>query len=132
MMRCAADTTGTCNDNVEHFYDTLNCDRFKMDETGPWFMLSKALSGSHCGEKEVCFALKSSYPHQGYYYIWIFQGEFEINNAKLKLSYLTNYMVHDVDFPRHRMIHVLRKNLEGFDEPPLRFCLDMEFTLVFD
>lgn len=61
-----------------------------------------------------------------------FQGTFELTNARLKLEYLSNFMVHDVDFPRHRMRHMLRKVLSGTEDTVLRACIDMEWTLLFD
>lgn len=53
MMRCRANTVGQCNDNVESFFEKLHCERFRKDETGPWFMLSNGMSDAHCGEKMV-------------------------------------------------------------------------------
>lgn len=53
MYRCAADSTGQCNDNAETFVEDMHCERFKSDKTGPWTMISDGMSGSHCGEKKV-------------------------------------------------------------------------------
>lgn len=56
-----------------------------------------------------------------------------MTNAQLKPSYLTNFMVHDVEFPRHRMRHMVRKVVDKNTENTiLRACIDMEFTVVFD
>lgn len=61
-----------------------------------------------------------------------FQGTFEMVNAQLKPEYLTNFMVHDTDFPRHRMRHMIRKIVDNTDNTIIRACLDVEFTVVFD
>lgn len=65
-------------------------------------------------------------------FVVFLQGDFELINAKLKVEYLTNYMVHDVDFPRHHMRHMIHKKLPGSDEVAIRACVDMEFTVIFD
>lgn len=60
MMRCKADSTDTCNDNAEHFYEILHCERFHKDESGPWYMLSDGMdTGSKCGEKVVNFEIRN-------------------------------------------------------------------------
>ncbi|XP_031627241.1 uncharacterized protein LOC116343360 [Contarinia nasturtii] len=110
MMRCKASGSEPCDENPEHFYEILHCERFHKDESGPWFMISDGMQAAKCGEMT---------------------GTFELKNAKLKPEYLTNYMVHDVDFPRHRMIHMVRKAIEGSDEVPIRACIDMEFNIIF-
>lgn len=57
MMRCKEETTtGPCSDNAEHFYEILHCQRFKKDDTGPWFMVSDGMQKtSKCGEEIVNF-----------------------------------------------------------------------------
>lgn len=56
-----------------------------------------------------------------------------MTNAQLKPEFLTNFMVHDTGFPRHRMRHMLRKMIDDTTEHTiLRACVEMEFTLVFD
>lgn len=56
MWRCGAQTTGTCNDNAEHFFEVLPCERFHRDATGPWAMLSDGMSyHSKCGANAVTF-----------------------------------------------------------------------------
>lgn len=54
-----------------------------------------------------------------------------MKNARLKPEYLTNFMVHDVEYPKHRMIHMTRKPIEGTDDVVLRACIDIEFTIFF-
>lgn len=58
-------------------------------------------------------------------------GLFELKKATLKPEYLTNFMVHDVDYPRHRMVHMIRKTIEGSSELITRACTDLEFTIFF-
>lgn len=54
LWRCGADTTGQCNENAESFYDVFPCERFHIDENGPWAMFSQALSmKSKCGANAV-------------------------------------------------------------------------------
>lgn len=53
MYRCAKGSVGVCSDNQEHFFEHMPCDRFQSDATGPWFMISDALSGSKCGDQTV-------------------------------------------------------------------------------
>lgn len=60
------------------------------------------------------------------------KGTFDLINAQLKPKYLTNFMVHDVECPRHRMRHMVRKIVDTTDNAILRACVDMDFTVVFD
>lgn len=54
MWRCGADSTGQCNENSEYFYEVMECERFHIDESGPWAMFSQAMSrGSKCGAEAV-------------------------------------------------------------------------------
>lgn len=56
-------------------------------------------------------------------------------NAQLKPSYLTDFMVHDVAFPKHRMRHMVRKFVDKSqktEDTILRACIDVEFNVVFD
>lgn len=53
MFRCPTGSTGQCNDNAEIFVEHMHCQRFQTDNTGPWFMVSDAMSGSKCGESKV-------------------------------------------------------------------------------
>lgn len=54
MWRCGAQTTGTCNENVEHFFEVLPCERYHRDVTGPWAMISDGMSlHSKCGANAV-------------------------------------------------------------------------------
>lgn len=59
MLRCAADSTGPCMENAEHFYEILHCKRFHEDETGPWHMISDGMSGAKCGEEMVNYKMAS-------------------------------------------------------------------------
>lgn len=59
------------------------------------------------------------------------QGNFELKNARMKPEYLTNFMKQDTDYPRHRMIHMVKKNIEGTDDLIIRACINLEFTVIF-
>lgn len=60
MFRCPTGSTGECNDNAETFVEHMHCERFKNDMNGPWYMVSKAMSGSKCGELEVNYKIRFS------------------------------------------------------------------------
>lgn len=53
MFRCPTNSSGVCNDNAEVFIEHMHCERFQSDDNGPWFMISKAMTGSKCGELMV-------------------------------------------------------------------------------
>lgn len=133
MFRCPTASTGQCNDNAEVFVEHMHCDRFQTDITGPWFMLSDAMTGSKCGELEVIssICLQSKKKKNIEFDLQFAQGEFKLDNACLKPEYLTQFMVADVEHARHRMkILILKKgNIEA--ENVVRACINVEFDLVF-
>uniref|UniRef100_A0A1B0GLW0 Uncharacterized protein n=1 Tax=Phlebotomus papatasi TaxID=29031 RepID=A0A1B0GLW0_PHLPP len=51
MYQCPTDSIGQCNDNPEEHHTPLHCDKFVGDDSGPWHMLSNAMSGSKCGDQ---------------------------------------------------------------------------------
>lgn len=54
MWRCGPQSTGTCNENIEHFFEVLPCERFHRDVTGPWAFISDGMSfHSKCGANAV-------------------------------------------------------------------------------
>lgn len=54
MWRCGPQTTGKCNENIEHFFEVLPCERFHRDVTGPWAFISDGMSlHSKCGANAV-------------------------------------------------------------------------------
>lgn len=59
LFQCS--TTGamnqSCNDNARKYVEPLHCDRFHGDQSGPWYMLAKAMRGSRCGEKTVSISV---------------------------------------------------------------------------
>lgn len=110
MYRCATGSTGRCDDNREYFAENLSCDRFKEDHTGPWYMISDGMSGSHCGEEK---------------------GDFKLENARLKPSYISKYMIEDVEHARHRMELLIVKKGKTENEDLVRACLNLEFVILF-
>lgn len=58
MWRCGPQTTGLCNENAEHFYEVLHCERFHRDITGPWAMIADGMAKtSKCGALAVIHAI---------------------------------------------------------------------------
>lgn len=59
------------------------------------------------------------------------QGEFKLENARLKAEYLTDFMIEDVEHARHRMQILIIKKGKTEAENLLRACLNFEFDLIF-
>lgn len=53
MYQCDTGSTGQCNNNPIKHVQPLTCEDFHKDSSGPWYMISKAMSGSRCGEEVV-------------------------------------------------------------------------------
>lgn len=54
MWRCGPQSTGICNENIEHFFEILPCERFHRDITGPWAFISEGMSfHAKCGANAV-------------------------------------------------------------------------------
>lgn len=54
LWRCTAQSTGECNENIEHFFEVLPCERYHRDLNGPWAMLSSGMSyHAKCGANAV-------------------------------------------------------------------------------
>lgn len=60
------------------------------------------------------------------------QGDFTMDNARLRLEYLDKYMIQDREFNRHRMHLIINK--EGKNGAPhiARACINVEFDIIFD
>lgn len=71
-FKCPKGASGTCNENPKDFIESLSCERFQTDQTGPWYMFAPAVDKKNpCGE---------------------LSGTFEIIGAKMEAQYLQKYM----------------------------------------
>lgn len=109
IFTCPPETEGTCDQNVKTYIEQLHCDRFKEDSSGPWYMISTAMSGSKCGEK---------------------LGNFELNSAQLRKEYLSNYLDPNPANSKMRLRMMFHKKGEDPKDYHVRGCLSVEFFLV--
>lgn len=65
-------------------------------------------------------------------YVFLKKGVFPFTNARLEPEYLTDFMTHDINFPRHRMRFALRKVHDNIEDTILRACVDVWFDIIFD
>lgn len=132
MFHCLTGTAGKCYDNREEYTEVLHCKRFHTDQSGPWFMISDAMSGSKCGESAVFNErIKGDSLRSFIFGVISFQGEFKLENARLKPEYLTNYMEHDKEHTRHRMQMLFLKKSKTEEEDIVRGCINVEFDIIF-
>uniref|UniRef100_A0A6B2E9V3 Putative secreted protein n=1 Tax=Phlebotomus kandelakii TaxID=1109342 RepID=A0A6B2E9V3_9DIPT len=108
MYQCTTDTIGQCNDNPVEHHLLMHCSKFIDDDSGPWHMLSNAMSGSRCGEEK---------------------GDFQLISSKLRYDYLVNnyktYLILDDNMRKYRsklLFHVEGKKLT-------RACVSIDFTI---
>lgn len=107
FYKCASGSTGLCKDNEKIFTETLSCNRFLTDPTGPWFMFAPAMDPAN-----VCARTA---------------GEFDFNGAHLNATFVEKYMEVEEGHYRIRMItHIPGQNL---DVKNLRACIELDFDI---
>ncbi|XP_055597591.1 uncharacterized protein LOC129747406 [Uranotaenia lowii] len=106
--QCPLGVTELCKDNPQEFVESMHCDRLHSDDSGPWHMLTSAMTnGDRCGRV---------------------QGHFNIDAAVLKIKYLDKYIEMGKGSYRVRMLfHVANtdmstKNMKG--------CCEMDFDVI--
>lgn len=68
---------------------------------------------------------------QSIYIFHLAQGKFNLENARLKPVYLTDFMIEDTEHARHRMQMMVMKKGQTEAENIFRACFNIEFDLVF-
>ncbi|CAD7079557.1 unnamed protein product [Hermetia illucens] len=102
-------TTGQCNSNGKTFIESLHCDQFKRDNSGIWYMISSAMSGSHCGETT---------------------GTFDMQAVTLRTEYLTKYITEDPPKGRYLLQMLFHKKSATTDDVDVRGCVSVEFDIL--
>ncbi|XP_059623028.1 uncharacterized protein LOC132266191 [Phlebotomus argentipes] len=109
MFQCPTDAVGQCNENPVEHHTALHCSKFIDDDSGPWHMLSNAMSGSRCGD-EV--------------------GDFELISSKMRFDYLMNdqknYITLNDKMRKYRAKMIF--HTEG--KKSTRACISVGFTLL--
>ncbi|XP_039429784.1 uncharacterized protein LOC120413142 [Culex pipiens pallens] len=97
-----------CVDNPKEYVEEMHCDRFHADDSGPWFMLSSAMSnGDKCGRAE---------------------GHFNLDSAILKIKYLQAYTELGTGTYRIKMLfHVPHTDMA---EKNVKGCCEMDFDVI--
>lgn len=108
MYQCPTDSIGQCNDNPEEFHQALHCAKFVSDDSGPWHMLSYAMSGSKCGEQV---------------------GDFELISSKLRFDYLMNDQKNYIKLNDKMRKYRAKMLFHTEGKVSIRGCVSIDFTL---
>lgn len=95
-----------CLQNPTEHSETIDCERFVTDDSGPWHMFAVGMKGTKCAE-EV--------------------GSFELFYSRLKLDHLIKYLdIHDDQYTRFRLRMYFGSQQTGM----ARGCANVDFNLV--
>ncbi|XP_055616903.1 uncharacterized protein LOC129762540 [Toxorhynchites rutilus septentrionalis] len=106
--KCPPGTTTICLDNAREHVEDMTCERFHTDDSGPWYMLSSAMSnGDRCGRVE---------------------GFYNLDAAVLDIKYLRSYL--DVGKGSYRVRMLFHVPGTDLTQKNVRGCCEMDFDVI--